>query len=457
MPNYDLIVIGGGPGGYRAAEWAGDRGRSVLLVEEDSLGGVCLNTGCIPTKTLLHAAKSFHLVHDGPAIGIKASDARFDLGDAMKHKNKTVSTLTRGVASALKRRGVTVVSGRGRLTDRRTVRVGDQSHTADKIIIATGSETLIPPIPGIDSEAVLTSTELLSIERMPESISIIGGGYIGMEFASFFSLLGVEVRVIEMMSEIIPFMEPEFSTSLRKQLPAVDFRLGCKVQRIEGRRIVFTDSKGNEDSVESELILAALGRKPRVTGSGFEEIGLDFDAGGVRVDDRMRTNLPGVYAVGDVTGKSLLAHAAYRMAEVAVEDMFPLAGEGAGGASWNRMRYSAVPWVVFTSPEVAGCGMTEGQAVDAGLSIKTASLAMAASGRYLAEHPGERGTIKVVAEAGSGRILGGTILGSGASEIVFGLATAVEHELRAQDLRETIFPHPTVSEVIRDVMWEFAD
>ncbi len=458
---YDVIVLGGGPGGYMAAERAGSFGKRVLLVEESRLGGVCLNAGCIPTKTLLNAAKTYHTARESKRIGVTTKDATFSLPTAMKWKNRVVDTLTKGVGALMKRVGVEVVYGFGHIKSAREVLVEGKSYEGEHLIIATGSHTAVPPIPGIDSDAVMTSDEMLRLEEMPESVAVIGGGYIGMEFASFFTTLGVPVTVIEMLDEIIPLVEPGVAAQLRKSMKNVTFKLGTKVTGIDGSTIHVAGPDG-EERVQAERILLSVGRRPTVEGIGFETIGLDADASGVRVDEHMRTNVSGVYAVGDVTGRTLLAHSAYRMADVAVADIFPEEfaaasippGDAAGLGYAPRMRYEAVPWVVYTRPELAGCGMTAAEARDRGLEPVTATVPMRMSGRYLAEHPDEQGECTLVADARTGRVLGAQLIGTGSSELIFGVATMIEAELRISDIREIIFPHPTISEVLREAAWE---
>jgi dihydrolipoamide dehydrogenase len=451
---YDLIVIGGGPAGYTAAERAGALGKSVLVVEKENLGGVCLNVGCIPTKTLLHASKLFHAANTGARFGVNADALSFDLSAAMKHKTKTVDTLVKGVAAKLKRARADVIEGSARLIDRKTVEVEGTRYEGRNVLIATGSSSAVPPIPGIDSEAVVTSTELLSLDELPGSLVVIGGGYIGMEFAGFFSTLGVPVTVIEMMDEVIPFMEEDLAKTLRRSIETVQYELGSKVTRIEGNTVYY-ERDGEQKSIDGEVILVSVGRNPNVDDMGFEDVGIDVTQKGVRTDERQQTNLPGVYAAGDVTGTTLLAHAAYRMAEVAVANMFEAEYVAAGGSTYvPTMHHETVPWVVFTSPEVAGCGMTEKDAADQGLEATSTQMPMRISGRYLAEHPRERGYCKLVTETATGRILGVHMIGSGCSELIFGAAMAIELELRAKDLRNIVFPHPTLSEVLRESAWE---
>lgn len=439
---YDIIIIGAGPGGYVAAERAGAKGKKVLLIEKGTIGGVCLNEGCIPTKTLLNSAKHYdHAVASG-MFGIHTSDAKFNLQEAQEWKKKVVDTNVNGIRILMKKYGVEVVSGEAYIKDKNTVKVGNDEYSADNIIIATGSSTFMPPIPGADSEYVVTSTELLEIDELPGSLSVIGGGVIGLEFASFFSMLGIEVHVIEMMDEIAPFMEKEFAKTMRRALKKVKFHLSSRVESIEGRRVNFI-RKGKEETVQSDLILMAVGRKPNVSGIGFEELGLEISKTGLVVNDRMETNIPGVYAIGDVIGKSLFAHSASRMAEVAVN---AICGED------DRLNYDAVPWAIYTYPEVASCGLTEEEAVARGYEINKATSLMRISARYYAEYGNMPGLCKVIADKKTDRILGIHLLGSPSSEMIFGAALMIQNNMTVEDVRTTIFPHPSVSEVIRETV-----
>ena len=448
---YDIIILGGGPGGYIAAERAGARGLSVLLIEKRELGGVCLNEGCIPTKTLLNSAKNYLHGIEAGQFGVSFDNPRFDLETAMKWKERVVSTLVKGVAYQMKTHSVEVIKGEGRLVGSDTVEVGGKRYQGKNIILATGSEAMVPPIPGADGKNVLTSREILQIDAMPKSLAVIGGGVIGTEFACFFSSFDTEVHVIEMLDEIIPFMDKDLTKMLRRELKGrINFHLGCRVEKIDEKSVTYAvkDKSGEtkRETVEADMVLLSVGRKPNVEGMGFEEAGLDVTPKGIRVDEGMRTNLPNVYAVGDVTGKSLLAHSAYRMGEAAVAN---IAGKQ------DRMRYHAVPWVVYTIPEGAGVGLTEAQAEEEGRKIRTATMQMRANGRFLAENGNKKnGICKVIADEDSGVLLGVHLLGGVCSEIIHGAAAMIEAELRVKDIKEIIFPHPTVSEIIKDTVWQ---
>ena len=449
---YDVIVIGGGPGGYVAAERAAARGAGVLLVEQSHLGGVCLNVGCIPTKTLIHSAKLFRSARDASRFGVDVEGAAYNLENAMSWKQQVVETLRRGVGSQMERHGVEVVSGTASIEDRHTVSVADQRFVGKNLIIATGSSPAALPVKGADLSIVMDSTTILEIDALPQRLAIVGGGYIGMEFASYFSNLGVEVAVIEMLPEIVPLLDPDIATLLRSSLPDVGFHLGARVEEITSNAVLFQNKEAQTERVEADMVLAAVGRTPNVDGFGLEHTGVDFDRRGARVDERMSTNVPGIYAVGDVTGRSLLAHAASRMGEVAVNTI--LGGTEPGPRRTDRMRFEAVPWVVYTDPEIAGVGLSERTAQEQGVEVKTARMPLRANGRFLAEHGPERGACKVIVDAASRRLLGVQVIGTPCSEIIFGAAAMIEAELRVEDIRELVAPHPTVSEILRDTLWE---
>ncbi len=460
---YDTIIIGGGPAGYLAAERLGHHGKRVLLVERQFLGGTCLNWGCIPTKTLLNGAKQFVHAKEAHAYGVKVEGVSCDWSAMQAWKGEVVAKLRAGLAGQMKRFKVEVAAGEGTLLGEGRVRVtpaagGDAvEHEARTVLVATGSVPVMPPIPGAkDNPQVVDSTGLLETPSVPARLCVIGGGVIGVEFASLFAALGSSVTVVEMLDEIVPYMDREQAPILRRALRGqgvkLAFKLGCKVGRIEGGTVHYTTQAGAAESVEADLVLMAVGRRAAVQGWGAETIGLDAPARGLTVDSRQRTNLPGVWAAGDVTGRSLLAHAAYRMADVAVADILATLDDAAPSAM--RMRHDAIPWAVYSLPEAAGVGLTEQDAAARGLAIRKASLPMKLSGRFVAENGfATPGAVKLIAEAESGRIVGLHAVGACASEFIWGGAALIEQELRVQDLRELVLPHPTVCELIRDAAW----
>ncbi len=443
---YDIIIIGAGPGGYEMAERAGHKGQKVLLIEKANLGGVCLNHGCIPTKTLLNSAKHYVHAKEAPEFGVTTGEVSIDLKKVMAWKQEVIETLRAGIAGMMKKSKVTVLNGEAKLIGPGKVEVAGEIHEGKNVVIATGGSPFVPPIPGADQDHVMTSKEILNVEELPKSLVVIGGGVIGIEFASFFSSLGVKVDIIEMLDEIIPFMDRGQAKRFRAALRGkVDFNLGCKVTSIDGNDVKYTDQKGEEQSINADVVLMSVGRSPNLNGMGFEEARLDFDRSGIKTDDQMRTNLPNVYAIGDVTGKSQLAHSATRMGEVALNTIL---------GKPDRFRMNAIPWAVYSMPEIAGCGLTEDQAKEAGFNTESATLPLMMSGRFLAEN-GKKGPgqVTVVKDADTDVLLGVHMFGGYSSEIIWGVAAMIESELRVQDIQEIVFPHPTVGEVIRSTMF----
>jgi dihydrolipoamide dehydrogenase len=469
---YDVIIIGGGPGGYLAAERLGHAKKKTLLIEEKYLGGTCLNVGCIPTKTLLNSAKHYVHAKEGEKFGVKALGVSFDWELIQKWKNEVTEKLREGIAGQMKRFAVDVVSGRGEIlaapsgTKPGRIKVAPNEggtaaeYEALAILAAAGSAPAFPPIPGSrDNPKVVDSTGLLSIAAVPEKLAVIGGGVIGVEFAGLFSSLGSEVTVIEMMDEIVPFMDRDQAPLLRRAMKrspgggSVDFKLGCRVESINGAAVRYSTKDGAKAEAAADLVLMAAGRRPVLDTWGAASAGLDITGKGVAVNPRMRTNVPGIWAAGDVTGKSLLAHSAYRMAEVAVADITAYL-DGTAAATGNIWRSGAVPWAVYGIPEAAGVGLTEQEAEAGGIPILKASLPMRVSGRFAAENTfAGQGAVKVIASAADRRILGVHAVGAYAPEFIWGGAALIEQELRVEDVRELIFPHPTVCELIRDAVW----
>ncbi len=442
---YDIIIIGAGPGGYLAAERAGAMGQSILIIEkEKTLGGVCLNKGCIPTKTLLNSAKIFYKAQNSEMFGVSASEVKYNFAKAIAWKEKVVNLMTKGVAYKMKSNNVTTVYGKATFVDKNTVSVNNELYKGNNIIIATGSSPMALPIDGVAQPHVITSDEVFNIKELPKDLVIIGGGVIGLEFASYFSMVGVNVTVLEMLPEVLPNVDSEIAKLFRSSLSGSNILTNVKAQKVDKNGVIYIKD-GKEVSCKADLVLLATGRIPNVGNLGLENINLEFNKKGIVVNDKMETNIPNVYAVGDVTGKSLLAHSAYRMGEVAVNNII---GKN------DRMRYNAIPWAIYTNPELSGVGLTEEQATKEGYNIKVSTMQLRANGRFYAEHGNEKGLCKIIVNSETDLLLGVFMLGGVSSEIIHSAAVMIEAELRVKDIKEIIFPHPTVSEAIKDTLWE---
>ena len=441
---YDFAVIGAGPAGYIAAKKAASAGKKVLLVEKSKLGGVCLNEGCVPSKTLLQAAKTYHHAKHGSIFGVEVDGVTFDYPKAHEHKNNVMNKMRDGIAGLMKKYKVDVVEGEAKLLPNSKVEINGDTYEATDILLCTGSSPAIPPIPGVDLDHVVDSTGILERESLPNHLVVVGGGVIGCEFACMHASVGVPVTVLEAMPEICPNLDGEVSASVREGLSkkGVTFKLGAKVESISSDKVTYLDDSGSND-LEADLVLVATGRRPNTKNLGLEEIGLDIDdRGGVRVDDRGATNIPGLWAAGDVTGQAWLAHAASRMAEVVVNNIT---------GRKDHMRYDSMPAVVYTSPEVAVVGLTKEEAEERGIKVKVGRIPMTINARYIAENPDETGFCKVVLEADSRKLLGVHMVGGACSEMIFGATAMLETELREEEIEEIVFPHPTTSEIIKDV------
>lgn len=437
----DLIVIGAGPGGYEAAAHAGHLGKRVAIVEQADLGGTCLNVGCIPAKTFLRSSRLFRECREAAAFGILVESPRFDLPALVARKDNVVGTLTRGVAALLRNSGVELLTGTGHLVDRNTVEVAGERYEATNILIATGARPAVPPIPGIDGERVLDSTAVFAISTVPERIAIIGGGYIGLEFASFFHEIGTEVTVYEALPRIATGCDGDVAEELLKILrhAGIEIHLSCEVLGIDGGTVRYRDGDGVEHRSDATYIVNATGRTPVLGGLGLEEAGIDATARGIRVDDQGRTNVPNVWACGDVTGRHMLAHVAARAGIVAVNTMC---------GRRDRMRFDAIPAVIYSHPEVAMVGKTEEELQASATLYRKAVVPMAVAGRFLVEHENETGLVKVLVREPDGEILGVHAIGDLSSEFIVAAATMIEAEMTLAQAGEIIFPHPTVAEAL---------
>jgi dihydrolipoamide dehydrogenase len=437
-----------------AAERAGAKGLSVVLFEKRELGGVCLNEGCIPTKTLLYSAKVYDYARHGEAYGISASGVTADFGKIVARKNKVVRKLVAGVGAKMKAHRVQVVKGEAQIKGRSAggieIACNGETFQAVNLLLCTGSEAFIPPIPGIREagDIILTNREILDLKEQPRSLVIIGGGVIGMEFASFYNSLGTEVTVVEMLPEILGGLDGEISAILRDiyAKKGIRFQLSCRVTEIRNNEVIYLTPEGATASATGDRILVSVGRRAVTGGFGLETLGVELDRGAVKVDSHMRTNVPNVFAAGDVTGFSMLAHTASREGEVVVNN---LTGRP------DVMRYNAIPGVVYTNPEVAGVGLTEEMAKKEGVAYRIAKLPMAYAGRFVAENEGGTGLCKVLVGAQYGETLGVHLLGNPCSEMIYGACMAIEQEMTLREMQEIVFPHPTVSEIFKETVFGF--
>lgn len=443
---YQLAIIGGGPAGYTAAEAAGRAGLNVVLFEKQSLGGVCLNEGCIPTKTLLYSAKVYDSARHAQKYAVGVGETSIDLPKLMARKQKVVRKLVLGIKGKLAACGVTVVMGEAAVLDKNHVQCDGVVYECDRLLLCMGSKTFIPHIPGIDTVPYWTHREALDCKQLPASLAIIGGGVIGMEFASFFCSLGTQVTVVEMMDEILGGMDRELSAMLRAEYTkrGVRFLLGTRVVSLEadgGLVRVCYETAGEAGCITAERLLMSVGRRPGIELEGLENLSMERDArGNIVVDARMRTSLPGVYACGDSTGFSMLAHTAVREAEVAVHDIL---------GKEDAMSYRAIPAVVYTNPEIAGVGQTEEMLQKDAVDYRIVKLPMSYSGRFVAENEGVNGVCKLLLSS-DGCVLGAHVLGNPASEIITLAGMAVEQKLTAEAWSRFVFPHPTVGEIFKE-------
>ncbi|NLP48039.1 MAG: dihydrolipoyl dehydrogenase [Clostridiales bacterium] len=454
MGNYDLIVIGGGPAGYLGAIRAAQAGKKVALFEERALGGVCLNEGCIPSKALLNSSKMLDHAKNGKRYGVLATDVRIDQGAVIARKNKVVKQLTAGIGMSMKALKVEVIEGSAKISPKDenlfVVSANSKEYKAVNLLIATGSKPILPPIQGLkealDSGFALTNREILDLEEIPENLAVIGGGIIGLEMASYYNSVGSNVTVIEMLDKIAGPTEEEVSDILFKNLKRqrISFEMSSKVTAI-GEKSVSFEKDGHEKEIICDKVLLSVGRSPNIDNLGLENIAVHTEKGAIITDEKMQTNIPGVYAAGDVNGKSMLAHTAYRESEVAINNICKKA---------DTMDYSAVSSVIYTNPEVAGVGETLKSALEKGYEAKSFSVSMRMSGRYMAETDGGNGIAKLIVDMKTNRLLGVHLIGTYTSEIIYGAALMLETKISIENIKKLIFPHPTVGEAIREALFE---
>ena len=450
----DVAILGSGPGGYVAALRAAQLGAQVVLIEEDRIGGVCLNVGCIPTKALLRSAEVYRMFLGAEAFGLRLQGTVTPDWPAIQAaKEAIVRQLAQGVEKLLRKAVVQVIQGRGRFVSPRTLEVtttdGAQRIEAKNVVIATGSRPAQLPLPGMDLAGVLDSTDVLALEALPRRLLIVGGGVVGVEFADIFSAFGVDVTVVEMLDRLLPQMDADLGRALAWTMGqrGIRFHLNSRVTHVDavegGLRAAVVTPEGKE-GIEADRILVAVGRRPNIEDLDLEAAGVRFDKTGISVDAEMRTNVPGVYAIGDVTGGALLAHVAMRGGEVAVENALGHA------ATFDQ---KTVPWCVYTNPEVASVGLTEAQAREQGWDVQVGRFPLNANAKALTYGETD-GLVKVVSEARFGEMLGLHIVAPHASDLIHegGLALALEATL--DELVTMIHGHPTLGEAVREAVLE---
>ncbi len=418
----DLIIIGAGPGGYKAAAHAAKNGLKVTIIEEGHVGGTCLNVGCIPTKTYVHSA-SFE--------------------EARERLAQVVPQLRAGVETILSHPNITLVRGKASFVDGHTVRVGDEQFTASNIIIATGSDSKLIPVPGIDSSNVVDSTGLLQLDTLPKRLCIIGAGVIGMEFASVFNRFGSEVTVIEFLKECLPALDSDIAKRLRKQMEkeGISFNMQCGVKQIANGEVFFENKKGQMESVAADVVLVATGRKPRTEGLNLEAAGITVAPNGTIPVDGVYAVGDGIYAIGDVNGKQMLAHAAEMQGIHVVNQILGIE---------DNIRFDVMPAAIFTSPEAACVGPSEDMLKEAGVSCECHKAFYRANGKALAMNESE-GMVKLFTEPGEGRILSAHIFGAHAADLVQEVTAYMTLGATLRQLRDTVHIHPTLSEVLIEV------
>lgn len=452
---YFLAIVGGGPAGYTAAEKASKAGKDVVLFEQNALGGTCLNVGCIPTKSLLYGAKQYYNATHAQKYGVTAENVVFDFAAMQKRKTIVVRKLVAGIKQRLNNEHCTVVSGGAKVLDniRQVWRIecNGEIYEAEHLMICTGSTNFVPPISGIkDNPAVWDSTDALAATELPKSMVIVGGGVIGMEFATLYHELGVPVTVIEAMPTILPNLDQEVVQVLldKYKKAGIPILTQTKVESIDGNTVHYSSlsSEESKGEVSAERILVSVGRRANLQGLEALE-GLELNRGAIVIDEFCQTNLPKVYACGDVTGKIMLAHVASRQAEVAVEHMLHDQMVNA-----QMVNYNAVPSVVYTNPEIASVGLTEAQAESMEIPVEVRKLPMTFSGRFMAENEGETGLCKMIVDSRTQTIVGVHCIGNPCSEFIAAASCAVRNGYTLSDFRQVVFPHPTVSEILHELL-----
>lgn len=451
MEEFDVAIIGGGSAGYVAAIRAADLGKKVLLVEGRELGGTCLNRGCIPTKALLKSAEVYLEAKESKVFGIDATNATFNPEGIQAWKTNVVKKLVSGVDFLLKARKVVVVQGKGKIVDVGTIEVhtanGSETYKAKDIVIATGSEPAMIPAFKIDGVNVLTSDDALNLNRIPKDILIVGAGAIGVEFGTFFNAFGSKVTIVEMMPQVIPTLcyekkrsciDPRIASTIQRSLTkkGIDVKTNVKIENIEVKDNKVFSTLGSGETVESEKVLVSIGRKLNSDAIGLESVGIVTDKGKIVVDEYLRTNVPHIYAIGDVIGGMLLAHKAMKDGEVVAEII---------AEKDIKVDYRVVPWAIFSNPEIAAVGISEEEAKAQEIDVITGEFPFTANGKAVSMNQTD-GVVKIVGRKDTHEIIGAQIFGPDASVMIAELALALQKKMSFEDIAHTIHTHPTLPE-----------
>lgn len=469
--DYDLIVIGAGPGGYVAAIRAAQLGRKVAITEKDALGGTCLNRGCIPTKALAASCDTLRTIRTAGKLGIEVTEYFLDFGKVMEHKNQTVNMLRKGVETLLRKNGVDVLFGLATFLDKNTIQINSsslsQTYTSQYFLLATGSEAKVFPSMNYDGEKIVTSDEILNLEDVPKDLLIVGGGVVGCEFASIFAELGSNVVLVEILEDILPGEDGEIRKELLRYFKRsrINVKTATKIESIartdngdngnngdngdngdNGNNGHIKAQLGDGNVLYADVALLSLGRKPYTSGLGLDRLGMVLENSAVKINDYLQTSVENIYAVGDVTGRSMLAHVASKQGIQAVENMF---------GSRKPMNYDVIPSCIFTYPEIGTVGMNEEQAKDKGIEHKVGRFHFRANGKALAMNE-LNGFVKVIAD-GQGVIIGAQIIGPHASDLIHEFALAAQNRLTIADVASTIHAHPTLSEALVEAVEDLED
>lgn len=457
---FDLLILGAGPGGYHLALRSAKEKLKVAIVEKEKFGGVCLNWGCIPSKAFLHVAKILHEVEAGKKMGIKDdSKVTIDQKKIVQYKDERVKMLVKSVENSVKRAGVEIFKGFGEILKREDgvifVKVGNEILKCKNLVIATGSSTFVPKIQGIkeafDNDFAITNIEILDLKEIPKHLIVLGAGIIGLEMASYYSQMGSKVTIIELQNKIAGPFENESSLILKKALEKsnVEFMLNSKLIEFKTNSVVVQTHKNEKIEIKSDKVLVSVGRIPNIKGIGLENIDIFIDKNSIKTDDKLRTNVPNVYAIGDVNGKMMLAHTAMREGEIVLDDILKIRD--------TRINYNAIPSVIYCYPEIAEIGITKERAKEQNIDFEVKEvkkLSMAQSGRYIVEENDYVGVLEFILNKDNQEIIGISIVGNYASEIINIASVFVGKRFSAEQIRDVVFSHPTVGEVIKDLLFD---